>query len=686
MLHCVGPLLPPHVDAPGPVLRVRVPTAGQPALCSVHDARVGLALLLFYVLAHPRLALKQPANTRQDDEHWYWAGDRRAEPRVDVIREVLADAVVFYFCVRDPNVDLDLGVSRALQETRAPSAEAWRARVDLASSQAYYVQNFLQLPAAGDSVLMELNDPLNPAHLHRVLGLPDRRIVFAGRARAMPVLLQHPGVQLFLSLTDDQGWRQGLSDEQAAELCRTQAWAARGGQPGAAEPEEALDAVRRAPGTFDVLFAPWANVSPALRAVLQWSAAHPPLPVAHALSDATTSPFANMAQRFLHVLERDFHVAVLHKHAFWAFAASLGVYEFNYGLKHHMLFSGSSARGKSFVLDLLHRFWIPGSAEKVSYETKRANSTESNMNAMIVTHDEVSGELFKQGAGDPELKERLSSGRTSSRVFSTEGGRRKTQRVESKQQIVMIGLTNEPFDKLPEPVASRFACVEVEARPVRAGRELVDLLALPVDRAAQEAFIHEMRQVQAQVALVYTKIYVGLLPEVDMREALAAFGLVQARVKTCGLDIVQRDLQRLVLLARGLAIWSAVYEAWFDAQPTGVVGPVRCTREQALFCLTEASILNPRIKRVLRETRYLYDPDNFDYSVVKGKADPCLAELEGRMMGPYEVVHKKKPLRLYDRFIYQNVTAVLAQAVASAKGQDRVVVGWGGEPHVWLVV
>jgi len=685
MLHCVEPLLT-TLDAAGPVLRLEVPTAGQPVLSRLQHESVELMLLLFYVLANPRLALKKPTGTRQDDEHWYWAGKERAEPRVDVVREVLAAAVVFYLVVRDPNMDLDLGVSRALQEQRAPAAETWRAHIDVVTSQAYYVQNLLRLPAAGDSVLLELNDAANPAHLQRVLGVPDRRIAFAGRAQAMPVLLQHPGVQFFLCLGEDQGWRAGLSDAQAAEHCRQQAWAARGGAPGEAEPEEALDAVKRAPATYHSLLAPWSNLSPALAAVLRWSSGRPQQVAARPLADPTLSPFANMAQRFLTVLERAFHVGALHKHVFLGFAASLGVYEFNYGLKHHLLFSGASARGKSFVLELLHRLWIPGSAQKVSYESKRANSTETNMNAMIVTHDEVSAELFKPGVGDPELKERLSSGRTTSRVFDGAGGKRKTRRVESKQQVLMIGLTNETLDKLPEPVASRFACVEVEARPVRPGRELVDLLALPVNHAAQEYFITEMRQIQSHVALVYTKIYCGLLPPVDMSEALAAFGYIQTRVKSRGLDIVPRTLQRLVLLARAVAIWAAVHEAWFGAAPTGIVHAVRCTKEMALFCLTEASILCPRIKRAMRELDFVHSPDTRSHLVAKGKPHPCLLELEGRKFNQCTVLLDKRPLRLYVEFIHQDTTAVLAEAVATFKGPGRVVVGWGGEPHVWLVV
>ena len=115
-------------------------------------------------------------------------------------------------------------------------------------------------------------------------------------------------------------------------------------------------------------------------------------------------------------LETTFQVSSMHKEVFLAFAACLGVYEHSYSLKHLILSAGASARGKSFILQLLHRSLIPGSVERVSYETKRANNTETYMNDTVLTYDEVSADLFKPGVGGPELKERLSTGRSSSRV------------------------------------------------------------------------------------------------------------------------------------------------------------------------------------------------------------------------------------------------------------------------------
>jgi len=428
-----------------------------------------------------------------------------------------------------------------------------------------------------------------------------------------------------------------------------------------------------------------------LKIVLDWHQKHLPQVKSHRNVDENLSSFGNLVSRFLHTLEDDFQVACLHKEIFLAFAASLGVYEYSYSLKHHVLFSGASAKGKSFILSLLHRFLIPGSVQSVSYETALANSTETNMNATILTYDEVSADLFKPGVGDPELKERLTTGKTNSRVFTTQDGRRKTLRVESKQQILMIGNTNESFDKLVDAIHTRFHCREIEPIPVPAGRELINLLASQPDLAAQEAFISELHAVQAQLALIYTKIYTGLLPPVDMTEAYNALARVQTYVKGFGLDVSPRDMIRLILLAKSLAIWSAVDQAYFSHQPTSIISPIRCTRKMALFCLTEPSIYSPKLKRIIQGLKYTPNADvTFDYCAIAcKKPDPLLLELCSHTIdsnGRVSPVVGQHPLRILRLFVEQEPLDILKRAIQHVIPVGKVVVGWGEEPHKWLVL
>jgi len=504
------------------------------------------------------------------------------------------------------------------------------------TSQAYYIENVLARGLdTALCTLLELKDANNPAHLYKVLACADPVPI---EAELLPVVYVHPQVVLHLDLA------QGGQQDQAL------VWAAREEYNDDLPSNDTLDMIKANPAAYESLFYPWANISPALKAVLAWPEQPMILP-----------SFRAMVQRFLTVMNDTFQVASLHKEIFLAFCACLGVYEVDYSLKHHVLFSGPPALGKSFILQMLHRLLIPGSFQSVSYETKRANATETNMNATILTYDEVSSELFKPGVGDPELKERLSSGRTTSRVFTNKGGRRKTQVVESKQQVLFIGLTNESVHKLPDAIQSRLDVRELAHRP---GKPLIALLAKKPDVQAQEAFIAETRAIQRHAAVTFTKIYLGLVPPVDLSEAYDALGRVQVHVQDYGYDISPRTMQRCVLLAKSLAVWSGT-----------------CTQEMALFTLTPHVLISASLQHTLKTLDTKADDAHYSWIVTK-KAD--LSELDHRSM---RLGNECRPVLAHGRilraFLLQSPTDILLQAIG--KVTKSCVVGWGDVAHKWKV-
>jgi len=85
-----------------------------------------------------------------------------------------------------------------------------------------------------------------------------------------------------------------------------------------------------------------------------------------------------------------------------------------------------------------------------------------------------------------------------------------------------------------EAIHTRLHCVEIEPTPARPGRELIHLIAAGGDEVAQGAFIRELQHVQARVATVYTRIYCGLMPPVDMSQAYDALAREQEYVKGSG--------------------------------------------------------------------------------------------------------------------------------------------------------
>jgi hypothetical protein len=669
------------LDVPG-VMKISVPLeAGQRTLAACRD--LTLLIMIFYALAHPTLGMHVTKGARVEKEQYFWR-DGNASARVGVLREIAPGVVNFFFVAIDPTFNIDLAMDRIIKEKRAASRSEWRVRMDAVTSQAYYVENVLGIKDPR-CVLMELHDAANPASLRKFLSVEAPS--FPGGAEVILPLMQHPNVILHLALFKDVAWHRGLSPRELERHVTRELWAARDDRV-PEEVEDALEAVRRlneesAAGGWDAfrasklcrertasLMLPWAQISPTLKLVLQWGQANP------VRSAWTASGFAQMAQRVLDVLEQDFQVALLHEEIFLVLAARLGVFEQSYSLKLHMLFSGPPASSKSFILEMLKRLSIPGSTQAVSYETKRANATETDQNATVLTHDEVKRDLFKSGTGDAELKERLSSGRSTSRVFSQEHGRRKMRVVESKQQCMFIGCTNESFCDLPEAVHSRFFCREVPKWPVRAGKELVDLLAKGADLEKQEAFAREMRGVQFKAAVVFTRIYVGDLAPVDMATAYRVFARAQTLLKKRGCDILPRSMQRLLLMAQSLTVWCAVEMG----------APLACTEEIAVFCLTQEAVSFADVRG------FTFGMQIDEYLVVeKPKMIAAVAQLlSGRTMilagGVCFPVMRENPARVLRAYKEQSPLAVLVEVI-----EEIAQPGWlmgmtrrrEGRPEVW---
>jgi len=175
---------------------------------------------------------------------------------------------------------------------------------------------------------------------------------------------------------------------------------------------------------------------------------------------------------------------------------------------------------------------------------------------------------------------------------------------------------------------------------------------------------------------------------VDSRARQPFFG---STAKGFGLDILPRDMIRLILLAKSLAIWCAVNQAYFCQEPTNVIGPIRCTRELALFCLTEQSIYSPKLKRIVKSLKYAHNVDvNHNYVAIACKnPDPLLLELCSRTIitnGQMSHVVAQHPLSILRAFVDQNSLEILKKAVQHVIPVGKVVVGWGDEPCKWLVL
>jgi len=140
-----------------------------------------------------------------------------------------------------------------------------------------------------------------------------------------------------------------------------------------------------------------------------------------------------------------------------------------------------------------------------------------------------------------------------------------------------------------------------------------------------------------------------------------------------------------------LTIWSAVNLAYFSHEPTNEIGPIRCTRETALFCLTEQSIYSPKLKRIAKSLKYVHNVDvNHNYVAIACKnPDPSLLELVSRSIatnGACSQVVGQHSCRILRAFVDQNPLDILKRAVQYAIPLGKVVVGRGDERHKRLAL
>jgi hypothetical protein len=171
-------------------------------------------------------------------------------------------------------------------------------------------------------------------------------------------------------------------------------------------------------------------------------------------------------------------------------------------------------------------------------------------------------------------------------------------------------------------------------------------------------------------------MYISDLSPVDLGPAYRVFTRAQQYLKNRGLDILPRDMQRLLLLAKSLAVWYAADQG---------VETVKCTEELAVFCLMEECVAGADLGGLVLGAE-------IDGYVLVGKSkklEALVQALAGRTMrrdGQPIPVMKDQPPRVLVAFVKQEPRAVLVEAiqwiapVGSVMGMTRRRTG---EPHIW---
>lgn len=130
-------------------------------------------------------------------------------------------------------------------------------------------------------------------------------------------------------------------------------------------------------------------------------------------------------------------------------------------LHNNMIVFGGHEKGKSFVLDLVMDYLVPGTVERLSNLTAKALATNDNVRDMVYMRDELPAEWKSDNiaggdTGDSMLKESLTSCITTTQMpFITEDGDRVLRKYSAERVAVNIMASNEHKGHVPEPLLSR---------------------------------------------------------------------------------------------------------------------------------------------------------------------------------------------------------------------------------------
>lgn len=329
--------------------------------------------------------------------------------------------------------------------------------------------------------------------------------------------------------------------------------------------------------------------------------------------DARMSYFGNMIAEDMLSFETELQIATAHTIFLKLLISSMNAYWYKKGKLHiNLLLLGSGATGKSFVFDTLQSLLIEDTVTKVSHQTDKAMTVDSDRNDHITIYHEcppaflgVGTKGSDQQTGSHLIKDMLTSCevKTDTIFVDSETQRRYSVTCSSECVGVIFMATNERVDVIPEALSSRTMKIQVN----NLKRDLFSVQSKSnyfnnMNGKDSQAVKMRWRLRQCMVNMVEKMIYVGILQEPNMCVADVVFTKVINTLKTKGImtenaDSV-RNLNFIQMFTRSLTILHAVDKFARDPNSEGYNKPIRfqylkaiqpyliCTEEIALFALT----------------------------------------------------------------------------------------------------
>lgn len=249
------------------------------------------------------------------------------------------------------------------------------------------------------------------------------------------------------------------------------------------------------------------------------------------LVDTSMSSFGNMMADTMMAFENILRISTTHSILMRLIVNSLDAYRYEFNLHNNILLVGAGATGKSHLLEMLEKvLFIPDSVTKVSHLTDKAMTVDTDSNDAILTFHEMPPVLMgtDKNSGDTGsglIKDLMTSCKVDTYSIVVDEGRRMAIKCSSERVSVIIMASNEPRYLIPEALATRMQCIQVNSN-TRQKFSINDMTSSVdgvkggdyFEKSTNDLdFERRWKIIQIMVNMVEKAIYVGALEDVNIR-------------------------------------------------------------------------------------------------------------------------------------------------------------------------
>ncbi len=342
--------------------------------------------------------------------------------------------------------------------------------------------------------------------------------------------------------------------------------------------------------------------------------------------DPTLTAFGNNMARFSYKIELFADIAYVSSHVMLLVFASMNIGDIeSTDMRVHVVFTGDPAVSKSHIIVTFARLCPPNSTHEVASQSKKAMTTDSNQNGLILTMDELGEHITGEGdgTGSSTLKTMLVTGQIRTETCLWEDGKRVLVETVTERKCNAFGATNKDMSDVHFSVTSRFLVVVVTyvRRPgFNAISETMKTRSSATRTANFDRFAREEIIIKCIAIRYWTAVRLGALPRPNFGVvpdvAADLFGILATEH---GNHVAIRDEQRVLDLTLGLCMYHAIREVFFsgrvvamgatysDAMLPDLVPYLVATREQLYYAVTLAHqiVVDARTCIVLRALKYI---------------------------------------------------------------------------------